>query len=116
MMATDRSLKKQGVLTAPVRLSTLSLVTLGLADLLMTILLMGQGFQEGNPIFRGLLRDFGPPAFIAGKVLFLAGPVLILEFVRTKRPTSAEQGTWIAFAAYLLMLVLQLLRLNGPIA
>lgn len=116
MMAGKRSGGKQGVLTAPVRLSTLSLVTLGLADLVMTMILMGQGFQEGNPIFRGLLRDFGPTGFIVGKVFFLAGPILILEFVRTKRPTSAEQGTWIAFAAYLGMLLLQLWRLNGLVA
>lgn len=116
MMASTPPPKKQGLLTSPVRLSTLSLVTLGLADLALTILLMGQGFQEGNPIFRALLHAFGPAGFTAGKALFLAVPVLILEYVRTKRPTSAEQGTWIAFAAYLLMLVLQLWRLNALLA
>ncbi len=113
MMASKPTQDRQGVLAAPIRLSTLSLVTLGMADLVMTILLMGQGFQEGNPIFRGLLHAFGPPGFVAGKVFFIAGPILILEYVRTKRPTSAEQGTWIAFGAYFLMLVLQLWRLNG---
>lgn len=99
------------MLKGRVQLSTLCLVTLGLADLIFTMLLMGRGFQEGNPIFRGLLNAFGPAGFVAGKVGLLAGPVLVLEYVRTKNPKSADQGTWIAFAAYFFLLAMQFSRL-----
>ncbi len=99
------------MLKGKVHLSTLCLVTLGLTDLFFTIALLGRGYGEGNPIFRALLRNFGPVGFVAGKVLLLAGPVLLLEFVRTRHPKSAEQGTWIAFIAYFAMLALQFSRL-----
>lgn len=94
-------------------LSTLCLVTVGVTDLIFTIALLGQGFGEGNPLFRWLLREFGPAGFIGGKALLLSGPVLLLEWVRTKKPVSAEQGTWIAFIAYFGLLVLQFVRLRG---
>ncbi len=96
-----------------VHLSTICLVTLGLTDLIFTLVLMRQGLQEGNPIFRNLLHEFGPTGFIAGKIVLLVGPVLLLEYVRTKNPKSAEQGTWIAFAAYFFLLAYQFLRLRG---
>jgi len=96
-----------------IHLSTICLVTLGLADLAFTLVLMRQGLQEGNPIFRALQREYGQTGFIAGKVALLVGPVLLLEFVRTKHPKSAEQGTWIAFGAYFFLLAYQFLRLRG---
>lgn len=112
VMERDRK-EHAGLLRGNVHLSTLSLVTLGLADLLFTIALLGRGFGEGNPLFRWLLHEFGPVGFIGGKVFLLAGPVLLLEYVRTKSPKSAEQGTWIAFAVYFTLLVLQFVRLRG---
>lgn len=101
------------MLRSRVHLSTLCLVTVGLADLLFTIALFGRGFGEGNPLFRTLLHMFGPIGFIGGKVVLLAGPVMLLEYVRTKRPDSAEQGTWLAFVVYFGLLALQFLRLRG---
>lgn len=101
------------MLKSEVRLSTACLVTVGLIDLVSTIALLGRGFTEGNPIFRNLLMNFGPIGFILGKVILLAGPILLLEYVRTKNERSAEQGTWIAFIAYFAMLALQFTRLRG---
>ena len=105
--------RESGLLANHVHLSTACLVTVGLVDLMFTIMLLGRGFGEGNPIFRFLLQEFGPAGFIGGKVFLLAGPVLLLEWVRTKKPVSAEQGTWIAFIAYFGLLALQFLRLRG---
>jgi hypothetical protein len=100
------------MLKSHVRLSTACLVTLGLFDLVTTIMLMGRGFGEGNPIFSRLLQ-YGPWAFVLGKVLFLAGPVLIIEFARKSHPKTAEQATWLAFCAYAFLYVMQLFRIRG---
>lgn len=100
------------MLNQPVRLSTLCLVTLGLFDLVTTVLLLGRGMGEGNPIFSRLLQ-YGPWAFVLGKALFLAGPILIIEYARKSHPTTAEQATWIAFVAYAALYVVQLLRIRG---
>ena len=100
------------MLQSHVRLSTACLVTIGLFDLLTTILLLGRGLGEGNPIFNSLLA-IGPWAFVLGKVVFLAGPILIIEFARKSHPTTAEQATWIAFAAYAILYVTQLMRIRG---
>jgi hypothetical protein len=102
----------RSVLRSRVSLGTLCLVTVGLTDLIFTILLMGRGFGEGNPLFRHLLDNYGPGAFIAGKAFLLGGPVLLLEFVRTKNPQSAERGTWIAFNLYFALLAGQFVRLG----
>jgi hypothetical protein len=93
-----------------VRLSTACLVTIGLFDLLTTVMLFGRGMGEGNPLFAWLLQ-FGPWAFVLGKVLFLAGPILIIEFARQRHPQSAEQATWLAFGAYSCLYIVQLLRI-----
>lgn len=100
------------MLNRDLHISTLCLVTLGLFDLITTVLLFNHGFGEGNPIF-AWLAGHGPWPFILGKLCFLLGPVLLLEFVRKKSPTTAEQGTWIAFIAYATLYTLQLLRLRG---
>jgi len=101
------------MLKGKVHLSTACLVTIGLVDLVFTIVLFGRGFGEGNPLFRTLLNLLGPAGFISGKVLFLVGPVLLLEYVRTKHPKSAEQGTWVAVIVYFTMLALQYSRLTS---
>jgi len=100
------------MLNKPVHLSTLCLVTLGLFDLVSTILLFGRGFGEGNPLF-SWLAAMGPFPFVCGKVVFLVGPILILEYARKTRPETAEVGTWAAFVVYATLYVLQLLRIRG---
>lgn len=87
------------MLKSPIRLSTAVLVAIGLFDLVTTLMLMRMGVREGNPIFSAL-AGYGSLAFAAGKVVMLGGPILLLEYVRTIRPRSAEQGTWIAVIAY----------------
>lgn len=99
------------MLHSPVRLSTVCLVTIGLVDLVATILLLGAGMGEGNPIFARLLQ-YGPWAFVLGKAAFLAGPILVIEYARTHHPESAEQATWIAFCAYAALFSIQLLRVG----
>lgn len=100
------------MLNQPIKLSTACLVALGLFDLVTTIMLFGQGMGEGNPLFAWLLQ-FGPWAFVMGKVLFLAGPILMIEYARQKHPTTAEQATWIAFLAYAALYGVQLMRIRG---
>lgn len=91
-------------------LSTVVLLSVGLLDLVATLAWLGLGHQEGNPLFR-TLWEAGPSVFILGKTAFLIGPVVALEFARTKSPLSAEQGTWIAACAYLALWGTQLLRI-----
>lgn len=100
----------QRMLGNRVHLSTLCLVTIGLFDLVTTLMLLQRGFGESNPLFGPLLR-YGGPVFIGAKILFLVGPILLLEFVRTRNPRSAEQGTWIAFLAYAALYIAHLARL-----
>lgn len=99
------------MLSRRVRLSTLVLVTIAMFDLVSTVLLLAAGFGESNPLFGTLLERAGIGAFIAAKSLFVAGPVLLLEHVRTRSPQSAEQGTWIAAASYAMLYCVHLIRL-----
>jgi len=94
-----------------IHLSTILLFTIGVIDLISTIMFLELGGNEGNPIFRNLLNH-GVPVFALGKLVFLAGPIAILEFARRKAPHSAEAGTWIAFGFYALLWGTQLLRLG----
>ncbi|MCW5941410.1 MAG: pentapeptide repeat-containing protein [Fimbriimonadaceae bacterium] len=105
--------RRVGLLGSEVRLSTLCLVTVGLFDLVTTVVFLAIGGEEGNPLFAGLFEEYGPLGLVLGKVVFLAGPVLLLEYVRTKSPTSAEQGTWVAFLAYLALYGTHLVTLRG---
>lgn len=50
-----------------------------------------------------------------GKALLLIVPILLLEYARKRHPKSAEQGTWIAFLAYLTLYLVQALRLRGSL-
>lgn len=90
---------KQGLLSSKVHLSTVLLTILGTVDLLSTIAWLNLGGREGNPIFNSILNH-GIAPFAFAKIAFLAGPIAILEYARTKHPQSAEAGTWIAFAFY----------------
>ncbi|MES1228412.1 MAG: DUF5658 family protein [Armatimonadota bacterium] len=95
-------------------LSTAVLLTVGLIDLVSTLMWLGLVHHEGNPLFRSLLA-FGPSGMILGKAVFLLGPVALLEFARTKRPLSAEQGTWLAAAAYLALWLTQIARVSATL-
>lgn len=97
------------MLARRVQLSTLVLVTIAVFDLVTTMMLLSQGFGESNPIFSPLVR-YGAAAFISAKLVFIVVPILLLEYVRTKKPSSAEQGTWIAAGFYGMLYVLHLVR------
>ncbi len=90
-----------------VRLSTLCLVIVGTVDMLMTILWLKNGGREGNALFSALAH-LSLYVFIAGKLLFLFGPIAILEYARRAHPRSAEQGTWLATMLYLVLLTLHI--------
>jgi|GEM_PF-2803356 len=94
------------------RLSTVLLLTVGTFDLVTTLMWLNAGGLEGNRLF-AWFAGHGSFALVAGKLTFLLGPVLLLEFARTRRPVTAEIGTWVAFAAYLYLYVGHLLRLQG---
>ncbi|MCL4284800.1 MAG: hypothetical protein KJZ62_06835 [Fimbriimonadaceae bacterium] len=98
------------MLHSRVQLSTLVLATVAIFDLATTILLLGRGFSEGNPIFRWLLA-LGPWAFVFGKAALLAGPILLLEYARTKKPALAESATWVAALLYLFLYISHILKL-----
>lgn len=95
-----------------VHASTVCLLILGTLDLVSTLVWLNAGMAEGNPLFRALAQH-GSLAFAAGKLALLLGPVLILEYARQTHPKSAEQGTWVAFAAYLALYAVNLSRLLG---
>jgi hypothetical protein len=90
-----------------VRLSTLCLIIVGMTDLITSLIWLNAGFGEGNPLF-AWLAGHGSIPFAAGKIIFLAGPIGILEYARKFKPRTAETGTWIATALYLLFLALHI--------
>ena len=97
------------MLAQRVQLSTLVLVTIAMFDLVTTMMLLSQGFGESNPIF-GRLAEYGAGPFVAGKLIFVIGPILLLEYVRKSHPRSAEQGTWIAAGFYGMLYIMHLVR------
>ena len=88
-----------------VRLSTLCLLLVGTGDLIVSLMWLNATGPagEGNPLFQ-MLAHHGSLPFALGKILFLAGPIGILEFARKYKPRSAEIGTWVATVLYLLFL------------
>lgn len=105
---------KQGLKPWRLKLSTAVLLAIGSVDLVSTMVWLENGGREGNPTFERLW-EYGPLHFVAGKFLFLLGPIVILEIVRQYRSRTAEQGTWIAAGAYLFLWLGQVLRLAGGI-
>jgi len=83
-----------------VHLSTLCLVLLATFDLVTTLFWLHIGFGEGNPLFAAIAGRFGGIGFAIAKLVFVFVPVGLLEYARTKRPITAEIGTWVAFLAY----------------
>lgn len=97
------------MLRTKVHLSTIALTTIGLFDLVTSLYILNQGFHEGNPLF-AWLAGFGSFPFAIGKILFLAIPITILEYARLYRPRTADLGSWIAFGAYVVLYIANLLR------
>ena len=98
------------VLRRPLHLSTLVLLTIGMFDLVTTLVWLSMGFQEGNRLF-AWLASMGTVPFVIGKLVFLIGPVMILEYARKTHPKSAEQGTWVAPGFYALFYVSHLVQM-----
>lgn len=106
---------KGGIPTTKIHLSTSLLIIIGLVDLASTIAWLRIGGVEGNPLFAPLLYH-GIETFAFAKLVFLAGPIAVLEYARTKHPHSAEAGTWIAFVFYFALWGTQLIRLGQTIS
>jgi len=81
-------------------------------DLVTTLMWLNQGMGEGNSLFSALAA-YGSFALVAGKLLFVVVPVVILEYARTKKPGTAEVGTWVAAILYAFLYVRHLLALRG---
>jgi hypothetical protein len=76
-----------------------------MADLITSLLWLhvASASGEGNPLFSWLASQ-GSVAFALGKIVFLAGPIAILEYARKFKPRTAEYGTWLATFLYLMLL------------
>ena len=81
-------------------MSTLVLATIAMFDLVSTLVWLNAGHGEGNPFF-AFLASRGSFVFVLGKMAFFALPLMTIEWARTKRPLTAEIGTWVAAAAYI---------------
>src|SRR4051812_43043373 len=86
-----------------VRLSTLCLLIVGMSDLVTSLMWLNAGYGEGNPLF-AWLASHGSIPFACGKIIFLAGPIGIIEYARKTHPRTAEIGTWVATCLYLFLL------------
>jgi hypothetical protein len=88
------------------------LVAIGLADLITTLFWVHfHGAQEANPLFRHFLA-LGYGWFALMKVVFLAGPLLILEWARHHRPGFTRRASRFAIAGYLLLYVAGVAKSN----
>lgn len=100
------------MLFGKVYISTLALITVAMFDLVTTLMWLHNGMAEGNQFF-AWLAGHGSLALVFAKLLFIIIPVLILEYARSKRPVTAEIGTWIATGLYLYLYVGHLLALRA---
>jgi hypothetical protein len=92
------------------------IAAIGLADLIATIVFIERhGAHEANPIFR-ILWDLGPLAFIGAKILFLAGPIAILEWARRHNPQFVLRASQAVIVAYIACYGLGIAKLNSPAA
>jgi hypothetical protein len=79
------------------------ILAIGLADLITTIIfIQGSSAQEANPLFRRCW-EMGLAAFIGAKLAMLAGPLVILEWARRRRPRFTSFALRGAIAAYLVI-------------
>lgn len=98
------------MLKRPIHASTIVLTSIALIDMITSLVLFRMGYREANHLFRWLLQ-FGIPAFVGFKFLFLAIPIVLLEYARIHRPKSAEQGTWLAVVLYCAFYAMNLVRM-----
>src|SRR6266699_2705460 len=83
-----------------VAVESVIILAIGVIDLVTTLVWVRQaGAREANPIFRSYL-DLGTPYFIAAKMLLLAGPIILLEWARRRRPAFTRLASRFAIAAY----------------
>jgi hypothetical protein len=92
------------------RLSTILLLTIGLFDLVASLMMFRMGYTEGNPLFRYLLEQ-SQASFVFGKIVFLAAPIAMLEYAHQIKPKTGEIGTWVAFWLYATIYVAHMIRL-----
>ncbi len=76
------------------------LVVISIADLIITLVLLTKGAVEANPWMKSYLI-MGVGYFILVKVMFVVGPIAILEWARRHRPQFVKQMSRLAIAAYL---------------
>lgn len=93
-----------------VHASTIVLSSIALLDMITSLILFRMGYTEANHLFRWLLH-FGTAAFVGFKFVFLAIPIILLEYARISRPRSAEQGTWLAVLFYCAFYAINLTRM-----
>ena len=96
----------------PIPFPAVALLIVAMTDLLLTVLLLGAGFDEGNPLFRSLLHR-GPLWFVGGKALLVAVPILILETLRPKAPKTVLRAYWLCLVLYVGLLGAHLASLAG---
>lgn len=90
------------------------IATICLVDLVLTcIWIRGHSAREGNPIMNFYLQH-GMPMFVASKLALIAGPLLILEWARHKRPQFVTRVARFTIAAYLGAYGIMFLRVNVP--
>lgn len=76
------------------------LIVICIADLIITLALLTKGAVEANPWMKSYL-EMGVGYFILIKVMFVIGPIAILEWARRHRPQFVKQMSRLAIAAYL---------------
>ncbi|MCX7800479.1 MAG: DUF5658 family protein [Fimbriimonadales bacterium] len=96
----------------PLPFPAVALLVVAMTDLLLTVVLLGHGFDEGNPLFRELLNR-GPAWFIGGKAALVAGPILLLEALRPRAPKRVAQAYWLCLLLYVGLLGLHLASMLG---
>ncbi|MCS6776133.1 MAG: DUF5658 family protein [Chloroherpetonaceae bacterium] len=92
-----------------------TLALLCLLDLVVTVGLIHTGIAvEGNPVL-GFYLQRGMGAFIASKLLLSLGPILVLEWLRGRRPCFIRHLLRASILLYLLVYFGGVLLLN-PLA
>lgn len=94
---------------------TVAIAAIGLADLLWTVYLVGtRRAFEANPLMAGVLRAWGPTAFVWVKAALLGIPLAVAECARSRSPRFVRDALRIALATYLLVYGVAWLRYNTP--
>lgn len=89
-----------------------TLALLCLLDLIVTVWLIRAGIAvEGNPVL-GFYLQIGMGAFVASKLLLSLGPVLVLEWLRGRRPRFIRNLLRASILLYLLVYFGGVLLLN----